>query len=117
VLDAPTAASLHARRAEAHARAAEVGIELERIERLIKITESNVAAIGKPISDRIYDLLLSNEDMTFSPAEIMECIRARDEHLDAVRKALHRLCSRSQIIRVGHGEYRINRPPREAPTP
>lgn len=82
---------------------------IERLERLVEIAETNVrAAAGKPITDRIYDLLRSNPDMAFAPSEIMECIHAREEHLEAMRKALQRLCARSQILRVSHGHYQAN---------
>lgn len=92
--------------------------EAKRLERLLDIAEKNSAeAAGKPVTDRIHDLLRSNPDMWFSPAEIMECIHVRDEHTEAVRKALQRLCGRDLVIRTEHAKYRINLPPSEGPTP
>jgi hypothetical protein len=111
---APAAASISARLEELRARSLEA--EITRLERLQTIVETNTRT-GKPVTDRIYDLLRSNPDVSFSPAEIMECIHAPAEHVEAVRKALQRLCGRDAIVRVGHAEYRINMPPTEGLTP
>jgi hypothetical protein len=110
---APVTPSIRARLEELRSRLGEV----HRLERLAQIVDTNNTS-GKPISDRIYDLLRANPDMTFSPAEIMECIHVREDRVEAVRKALQRLSSpeRGAIQRIGHAEYRINLPPSEDPT-
>lgn len=108
---APTAATFRSRLDELTA-------QYERLKRLVAICEaSSDATPAKPVSDRIYDLLRGNRDMSFSPAEIMECIHARENHIEAVRKALQRLCDRGMIVRIGHASYRINLAPSEDPTP
>jgi hypothetical protein len=92
-------------------------LNIDRVERLVQISETNTTTAGKPISDRIHDLLRSNPDMSFSPAEIMECIHASEENAEAIKKALQRLCARDVITWVGHAEYKINLPPSEGSTP
>jgi hypothetical protein len=86
------------------ARLAKAEAEVAAIKRLVTIAEHQ-PELNKPVTDRIHDMLRANHEWAFSPAEIMEAVRAGEE---AVRKALQRLAGRGQIDRVGHGAYRLN---------
>lgn len=78
--------------------------EAEALKRLVAIAEHE-PALTKPVTDRIYDMLRSNFEWSFSPAEIMEAVHAGEE---AVRKALQRLVARGLIEWKGHAAYGVS---------
>lgn len=112
----PSASAMFRERAnEARSQSARYERESARLERLAKIVDDTNATAGKPITNRIEDLLRANDDVAFTLAEIMDCIHVGEDRIEAVRKALQRLAARNLIERKDSA-YRINMPPKESPT-